>query len=234
MKRFGLLLFVVLIFLSACASKPEATIAVIVTETVATDMPTLTSTPIPATETPVPPTLTATRTLTATETMTPTVVVLFDQIQILGGYYNEERSIIYLSFPEVDKNYTYKMDHSEYECKIDVEYEGRVNCYGHFLDNQRSKQALVQVFDPESAQLLFENYVSVPMTIPTPLPAGDASTWCPLRGQKISCETEWRSENNSTCVVMTCYDACGYYYSEHTCKEPWHNNAIIQPTPTPF
>ena len=172
--------------------------------------------------------------MTSTITVTPTSAALFDQIQILGGYYNQDNSIIYLSFPKVDKNYKFKMNQYDYECKVDLEYQDRVNCYGRFLDNQRSTNAFVQVYDPTSLELMFEKNVYIPMTIPTALPAGDASTWCPLRGQKISCETEWRSEEDLTCVVMTCYDACGYYYSEHTCKEPWHNNAIIQPTPTPF
>ncbi|MAT41959.1 MAG: hypothetical protein CL609_06430 [Anaerolineaceae bacterium] len=232
MKKILLIAFLLLI--TACTPQVEPTVEIVPSTQLPSQIPTLTSTPIPATNTPLLPTDTPTFTPTPTITMTATSVALFDQIQILGGYYNQENSIIYLSFPKVDKNYKFVIDQHDYECNIDLEYEDRVNCYGRFLDNQRSKSVLVQVFDPENSQLLFENEVYVPMTIPTPIPVGDASTWCPLRGQNVTCETEWRTENGEICVVSSCFDACGYYYSEHTCNEPPHSNAIIQPTPTPF
>lgn len=234
MKHFLILFFILLIFLPACGPIVEPTVIIIPTTESPTQHPTGTNTPIPPTETQLPSTNTPTPTSTATQTMIPTSAALFDQIQILGGYYNEGNSIIYLSFPRVDKNYKFKMDQHEYDCMIDEEYKDRVNCYGRFLDNQKSKSAFVQIYDPTSLQLVFEKNIYIPMTIPTPTPVGEASTWCPLRGQNVTCETEWRTENDEICVVMSCFDACGYYYSEHTCKLPPNNNAIIQPTPTPF
>lgn len=232
MKKIVLITF--LIFLTACSQQVEPTIELVQPTQQPTQVPTVTKTPQPPTRIPLAATDTPTLTITSTITMTPTLAALFDQIQILGGFYNQDNSIIYLSFPKVDKNYKFKIDQYDYECKVDLEYQDRVNCYGRFLDNQKSKSVLVQVFDPADSKLLFEKDVYVPMTIPTPIPSGDASTWCPLRGQNVTCETEWRTENGEICVVMSCFDACGYYYSEHTCKEPPHNNAIIQPTPTPF
>jgi len=235
MKKIIIICILGLVLLAACIPQNQEESAVSPTVVIPTLEPTQTDTPQPPTVTLVPPTFTPTLTQTATITLTPTSMAQFDKIQILGGYYNGDNSIIYLVFPQVDKNYSIKMDQKNYRCDIDQDYADRVNCYGSFLDNQKAKSVLVQVFDPDSDDLIYENQVYVPMTIPTPLPVGAASTWCPLRGTNITCETEWRSESDgSTCVVKTCFDACGYYYSEHTCKEdPVGHVAIIEPTPTP-
>lgn len=51
---------------------------------------------------------------------------------------------------------------------------------------------------------------------------GDVSwgPWCPLRGQNVSCETEYRMYSNNRCLVgMSCYDACGHYYSVDTIRD---------------
>lgn len=40
---------------------------------------------------------------------------------------------------------------------------------------------------------------------------------CPLRGERLSCETEYRKDGRGGCFVgMTCYDACGWFYSVNT------------------
>lgn len=41
-------------------------------------------------------------------------------------------------------------------------------------------------------------------------------TWCPDRGQNVSCETEYRNYGGICAVGMTCYDNCGFYYSVDT------------------
>lgn len=45
-------------------------------------------------------------------------------------------------------------------------------------------------------------------------------TWrdysCPLEGQKLSCEFEYRKDGNNCYVGATCYDACGWFYSVNT------------------
>ena len=41
-------------------------------------------------------------------------------------------------------------------------------------------------------------------------------TYCAQEGQTLSCETEYRKDSNGCYVGMTCYDACGWYYSVNT------------------
>ncbi|MGB4595921.1 MAG: hypothetical protein WBI14_08455 [Anaerolineaceae bacterium] len=43
-------------------------------------------------------------------------------------------------------------------------------------------------------------------------------TWCPDRGQNVSCETEYRNYGGVCTVGMTCYDSCGFYYSVDTIR----------------
>lgn len=39
---------------------------------------------------------------------------------------------------------------------------------------------------------------------------------CPLRGENLSCEFEYRRDNQGCYVGATCYDACGLFYSIDT------------------
>jgi len=45
-------------------------------------------------------------------------------------------------------------------------------------------------------------------------------TWrdytCPLEGERLSCEFEYRKDNQGCYVGATCYDACGWFYSVDT------------------
>lgn len=41
-------------------------------------------------------------------------------------------------------------------------------------------------------------------------------TSCAQEGQKLSCEAEYRKDSDGCYVGMTCYDACGWYYSVDT------------------
>lgn len=43
-------------------------------------------------------------------------------------------------------------------------------------------------------------------------------TYCPDRGQNVSCETEYRNYGGVCAVGMTCYDSCGFYYSVDTIR----------------
>lgn len=241
MRKSLVLLLMVGIIFAGCQSKEIISTETMLVDVTASVDPTIvkvlpTETPIPPTNTPAPPTLTPTETFTSTSTFTPTPSADFENLQILGGKYNGEGvdSIIYIAFPRVDKDYKYVMDYREYSCAIDTEIPDRVNCFGKYLDSKISKSVIVQIFDLESSDLLFENEVYVPMTKPTPIPCGPFEG-CPVRGINMTCETEWRQEGDEICVVMSCFDSCGYCSSLHTCKtNPEGHNAIIAPTPTPY
>lgn len=45
---------------------------------------------------------------------------------------------------------------------------------------------------------------------------GGPETWCPARGENVTCETEYRNYSGNCVVGMTCYDACGFYYAVNT------------------
>ncbi|MFZ3070625.1 MAG: hypothetical protein WA110_05845 [Anaerolineaceae bacterium] len=42
------------------------------------------------------------------------------------------------------------------------------------------------------------------------------NTWCALRGEYLSCETEYRKDNQGCYVGHSCFDACGWFYSVDT------------------
>ena len=42
------------------------------------------------------------------------------------------------------------------------------------------------------------------------------NSWCPLRGENLTCETEYRKDSGHCYVGSTCYDACGWFYSVDT------------------
>jgi len=42
------------------------------------------------------------------------------------------------------------------------------------------------------------------------------NTTCPLEGEFLSCEFEYRKDNHGCYVGATCYDACGWFYSIDT------------------
>jgi hypothetical protein len=39
---------------------------------------------------------------------------------------------------------------------------------------------------------------------------------CPLEGESLSCEFEYRKDSQGCYVGATCYDACGWFYSVNT------------------
>lgn len=43
-------------------------------------------------------------------------------------------------------------------------------------------------------------------------------TYCSERGVNVSCETEYRNYGGVCAVGMSCYDACGFYYSVDTIR----------------
>lgn len=226
-KNFLFLLVMFLfIFLSACSTLQEQQISP--TE-INVEIPTETLQPTPTfTEVPTStPTLTPspTETMIPTATLTPTEVVNFDSVRIigsddLGGY----ASVIF-EFPGVKKAYRVTINGSEYKCTIAEGVSDRLFCTGNVL--RLDDYVTVKFFLPEETDdALFASEIYVPKPYETPLPLGDPSTWCPERGQNISCETEHRVENGEECWVSTCTDACGYYYSYHTCQLPPHNNFL--------
>jgi hypothetical protein len=185
---------VLLLMLAACSpqnsiSLQETPVAEI-TSTETTFPPTLEPTePIPTAKQTTTPTLVPTSTSIPTETPVPTEVVNFDAVKIIGvDKYPGYTSVIF-EFPAISKLYYVKINNSPYNCQIPESTVDRLFCSG---EEMRTGEYADVTFYAEEA---LENELSsmklyVPEPVPTPLPLGEPSTWCPARGTNISCETE--------------------------------------------
>ena len=225
------ILFMILVMLlTACSPQNGALMeGTLVTELVPTEtaIPT-TIVPTVSLPTSTPtntPTLIPTSTPIPTATLVPTEAVKFDTVRIIGiDKYPSYASVIF-EFPAISKLYYVKIDNSAYNCQIPEGTVDRLFCSGEGI--RTAEYADVAFYADEA----FENELVamtlyVPAPIPTPLPVGEPSTWCPARGTNITCETEHRVEFGEECWVQTCFDACGYYYSYHTCQLPPNNNFL--------
>ena len=222
---FSGLILMMVVAIAACSAP---SVAVVETETptlfvLATDPPRPSDTPVPtATETA---TLapSATFTATATVTLTPTPTVDLAAAKIVSMEFTGVSSM-YLVFEitGIQHPYRVQMNAFSYACELLTKRPDWMICSGERISYGETVR--IKYFEPESEVVAYEVLTQLPEGIPpTPLPVGDPKTWCPERGQNITCETENREYYGVPCVVSTCFDACGYYYSIHTCPEdlPW-------------
>ncbi|MBN2048626.1 MAG: hypothetical protein JW750_12345 [Anaerolineaceae bacterium] len=227
MKNSKLLILLVLTVLFLAACKPESAAVVEPTFTSAPPTSTPTASPEP-THTPEPsPTATATPTLVPTETNTPTPSPTpftgFENSSINsweqkhGNYY-----LFQFVVPEVSMSYYAIIEGNPFECEFDPNYPDRLFCLGDFIDYNKEYIDVAFFEDDLMSQLAFEQPYFLKRVVLTynqePI-QGDPTTWCPQRGENVTCETEYRSYQGEECIVQTCFDACGYYYSVHTCPK---------------
>jgi len=229
MKKWILFFTLLLMFVSACqVSQSETKPEILVTLAATSPFPTKTLTKIPPTSTSLP-TFTSTTVIpteTATVTMIPTDAVQFEKARIFGMDDHETYSLIIFEFPKLEQAYKVKINDNLYSCVIDEIAINKLFCTGARL---RIKEYVnVEFFTEENSKeiVLYQGEYYVPEKYKTPMPLGDPRTWCPLRGTDVSCETEHRIEDGEECWVQSCFDACGYYYSYHTCKYPPDNNFL--------
>ena len=105
-----------------------------------------------------------------------------------------------------------------YGCTVVAEAPDRLYCNG--LKKPPVEKAIpLQFLDPEDDSLVYETSWSIPAAIvPTDIPVGDLTTWCEDRGKDVKCEYECRLDNSGkACMIASCYDACGYYFSVDSC-----------------
>jgi hypothetical protein len=225
----SLTLLLLILVLGACQATPAVTPTVTASDT---PQASETSTPRPSDTATLTPEPTSTPTETAT-IPSPTPAVAFDQAKIIGvteqvsslqsGTSNVQ---IIVAFPGVTQAYNLTLDQKEYFCTLANGVPDRLFCNG--MAKPKGDQELSLEFtDPESDEVLYSSTISIPSAyIPTAVPVGDQSTWCPDRGKNVSCEYECRiTPGGSPCLVASCYDACGYYFSVNTCpadlKQPF-------------
>ncbi len=220
MRNDLLKLSAVLILLAALAACAPA-------EAAPTATPIPSETPAPAasaTNTPtVSPTASATRTPRPTDTLTPspspTPLAAFDQakpIQLASGVGGWNLTFV---VPNLNKAVNVIAAGIQFNCAYDERYPERLFCYG--LSRPPLDQTITLAFlDTESGRVLYQSQtVFASAAFPTAVPVGNPETNCPQRGQNVTCETECRVDpsTNIPCIVSTCYDACGHYFSVDSC-----------------
>ncbi|MHB8135893.1 MAG: hypothetical protein ACYDH1_16915 [Anaerolineaceae bacterium] len=229
MKKWFLLFILLLMVVSACqVTQPETKTDVLVTQVTNTPIATRTSTSIPPTSTSLPTFTSTTVILTATPTITiiPTIAVQFEKARIFGMDDHGTYSLVIFEFPKLEQAYQVKINNNLYSCSIDGSAVNKLFCTGAQL--RINEYVHVEFFTEENSKeiALYQGDYFVPEPYKTPMPLGDPRTWCPLRGTDVFCETEHRVEDGEECWVQSCFDACGYYYSYHTCKYPPDNNFL--------
>lgn len=210
--------------LAACQAVPA--------ETLALARPTGTATqPMPPTPSvtltlPSEPTFTLFPTLTATVEVLPSPMasatpgVQFDQLKVLAVDNRVGGWMITLSLPGAQGEMRLLLGGQIYNCLSDPAYPDRLFCQG--LARPAYDTPLKVAFQEQSSgETLYETRLTIPaaMLLP-PTPAGWGYNTCADRGKNVSCETECRiASDGNPCIVATCTDACGPYFSVHTCPD---------------
>lgn len=228
-------LFLLACLLTACTAAINHSVAPEVAQmhTAAADQPTTTPHPTiaPTATATLTPTLTRTATPTATATASPTATLTptltatpfkgfessgFNSVQYSG-------SAVYMAFyvPGVQDSYTLSVEGHTLACAPSQNYSDLLVCEGSgYAPNYGT---LTCAFYTAAQDLVYTGsyYYAQPVT-PTPVAPPWVINWnlsnsCPLRKTNVSCETEWRTYDGVRCMISSCFDSCGYYYSINTC-----------------
>ena len=197
----------------APALEPSATVLPTVAATATalpTEIPEPTATPLP-TETPAP---------------TATPLPDFENGKITSIEARGENILWMLSLTGVTTPLEALVDGKTYDCSLEPDYPDRLFCFGPAFTGDPQQITAAFYSAGGGGLAIFEGTYFLPVILPTAMPAGDPTTWCPERGQDVFCETEHRIDKfGNACMVASCFDACGYYYSIHTCPKPWSEYA---------
>jgi len=176
--------------------------------------PTVTATPEPTN------TASLTPTITMTWTPSPTPFTGFLESKINSHQPSGEMYMYIFSVPGVSQDYYATIEKELYHCEIDTNYPDILICTGEYFEFDDEMVDVVFCSDETRDEIVHkQEYFSGPTTPAPAIIYGDPKTWCPERGQNVNCETEYRSYKGEECIVQTCFDACGYYYSYHTCPK---------------
>ncbi len=189
--------------------------------------PSPTPTAVPPTHTAVPsqtplPSATASATLTPEPTLTPTITLTptpladftkFKMVSVAKKDYGFQMAI---QVPGLQNPTKVVIGTQEYMCIIDPAYPERMFCSGpEVLLNTNMDIFFYSLADNA---LLHQGVIYIPSSIFFSYPPGIDWGACPDRGKNVSCETENRVWFDPPCIVSTCVDACGYFYSIDTCQ----------------
>ena len=128
--------------------------------------------------------------------------------------------LLTLSVPGVTRAQRMSLGGNSYDCSVDGQYPDRLFCQG-LAKPPFDAPLNLSFLDPQSGQVLYQSSLLIPTALLVPpTPVGWAETGCDQRGQNVNCEVECRiAPNGSPCIVATCTDDCGAYFSVHTCPD---------------
>jgi hypothetical protein len=169
-------------------------------------------------------TATATATVTATPrpsstptiTLTPTPTASFDKLQLMNAENVVGGVRLNLFLPNVTVPYKLLLRGSEFTCQLEPTLKDHLFCFG-LAQIPPGETVAIDFFDPQSNEKVYSGSVYY-VGSQTATPQGIYGNTCAKRGEGATCETECRQiPSGGYCVVATCSDACGLYFSVHTC-----------------
>ncbi len=208
-----------------------------------TTTPTLTDTPQPS-DTPSPTlTQTATPTLTFTPTATLTVIPSETPRPNFAGFKVDYAELVGFGMtirfliPGNKQAFRLTVNGIDFQCTLNDQTPDRLYCSGKQFGQGQSLKLVFLAPAGDNTPIFETTYKVALAKTATPDPrtlAAQAGPGCPQRGQNVRGEIEWRKYNGGYCVVATCFDACGYYYSLNTCPTGTdHNGIYLFPGATP-
>lgn len=203
---FGLILTLFIGLAGCTVPSPTATVS-----PSPSPAPTRTEAPSPsATPSPtLPPTLTPTITLTPTVTLIPFSGFL-DNFNFYRSWYNDDTTVFYFLNAGIDHMLYARADDLDLICEPDPQLMTALIC----VHDQKVEGESVMEFefftDPERTVSVFKHSYETGLANHT---IYHNQFDCPLRGQNVTCESEYRLYDGICYYSHTCYDACGLYYS---------------------
>lgn len=184
------------------------------TLTLPSDTPTLTATVTP----------TATLTLEPSLTVTPTADAMFTKAQVTSVTTPGGIPHVAVRVPGLKTVYNIILDSKKYTCQTDARAPETLFCIGTALPAIAQTIPLVFVNPSDGTPVYSGTTYIINQAVPTPTPAGYFS--CPNRGKNTSCEVECRLYSGNPCLVVSCFDDCGLYYSFDNCPNGKQNEGI--------
>jgi hypothetical protein len=169
-------------------------------------------------------TLTATLTLIPSATYSPTPSPLFDKAQVTSLTTPGDEVKAILRVPGLQQSLDIILGAHRFYCQMDEKVPETLFCTGKSRPHVAQQIALVFVDAETDAEIYTGTTYIINQAVPTATQAGYAS--CPNRGKNVSCETECRIYSGDPCLVVTCFDDCGLYYSLHNCPDDRPNDGV--------
>uniref|UniRef100_A0A7C4KGY4 Uncharacterized protein n=1 Tax=Anaerolinea thermolimosa TaxID=229919 RepID=A0A7C4KGY4_9CHLR len=146
--------------------------------------------------------------------------VQFERLRVLALDNRVGGWMLTLDLPGVQGAMRLSLGGQSYSCVNDPAYPDRLFCQGLARPAYDAPLKLV-LQDEASGEILYETTMTIPSALVLPpTPAGWGHNTCADRGKNVSCETECRiAPDGNPCIVATCTDACGPYFSVHTCPD---------------